>query len=145
MEVCLLEILLYASALIAALSLLLIAIFVVITLKSAKQTMGDVSETLKRVENKIGGITKQSEQLLEKTNQIAQDAELKMQNLDSLSTTAKDFNKTTNYMDQSFKQISDKVANPPKKYSELMQQTNAITEVAARLYYGFKREREKRR
>lgn len=139
------DFLLYASALIAALSLLLIAIFVVITLKSAKQTMGDVSETLKRVENKIGGITKQSEQLLEKTNQIAQDAELKMQNFESLSTTVKDFNKTTNYMDQSFKQISDKVANPPKKYSELMQQTNAITEVAARLYYGFKREKEKRR
>ena len=94
------DILLYISALIAALSLLLIAIFVVITLKSAKQTMGEVSETLKRVENKIGGITKQSEQLLEKTNQIARDAELKMRNFESLSTTARDFNKTTNYMDQ---------------------------------------------
>jgi uncharacterized protein YoxC len=139
------DFLLYASALIAALSLLLIAIFVVITLKSAKQTMGEVSETLKRVENKIGGITKQSEQLLEKTNQIAQDAEVKMKNFESLSTTAKDLTETTNYMNQSFKQISDQVANPPKKYSELMQQTNVITEVAARLYYGFKREKEKRR
>ncbi len=107
--------------------------------------MGEVSETLKRVENKIGGITKQSEQLLEKTNHIAQDAELKMQNFDSLSKSAKDFSKTANHMDQSFKQISDKVANPPKKYSELMQQTTAITEVAARMYYGFKREKEKRR
>lgn len=139
------DFLLYASALIAALSLLLIAIFVVITLKSAKQTMGEVSETLKRVENKIGGITKQSEQLLEKTNQIAQDAEVKMQNFESLSTTAQDLTKTTNYMNQSFKQISDQVANPPKKYSELMQQTNVIAEVAARLYYGLKREKEKRR
>jgi uncharacterized protein YoxC len=68
-----------------------------------------------------------------------------MQNFESLSTTAKDLTKTTNYMNQSFKQISDQVANPPKKYSELMQQTNVITEVAARLYYGFKREKEKRR
>ena len=86
------DFLLYASALIAALSLLLIAIFVVITLKSAKQTMGDVSETLKRVENKIGSITKQSEELLEKTNQIAKDAELKMQNFDSLSNYCKRIN-----------------------------------------------------
>ena len=139
------EFLLYASALIAALSLLVIAIFVVITLKSAKQTIGEVSETLKRVENKIGSITKQSEQLLEKTNQIAQDAEFKMQNFDSLSNTAKELTTTTNYMDQSFKQISDQVANPPKKYTELMQQATAITEVVARLYYGFKREKEKRR
>ena len=53
----LMEILLYVSAIIAALSLLLIAVFVVITLKSAKQTMGEVSETLKRVETKLGGIT----------------------------------------------------------------------------------------
>ena len=48
-------------------------------------------------------------------------------------------------MDQSFKQISDQVANPPKKYTELMKQTTAITELVARLYYGFKREKEKRR
>ena len=139
------EFLLYASALIAALSLLLIAIFVVITLKSAKQTIGEVSETLKRVENKIGSITKQSEQLLEKTNQLAQDAEFKLQNFDSLSTTAKELTTTTNYMDQSFKQLSDQVATPPKKYTELMKQTTAITELAARLYYGFIREKEKRR
>lgn len=139
------EFLLYASAVIAALSLLLIAIFVVITLKSAKQTIGEVSETLKRVETKIGGITTQSEQLLEKTNKIAQDAERKMQNFDSLSTTAKELTTTTNYMDQSFKRISDQVANPPKKYTELMQQATVITEVVARLYYGLKREKEKRR
>lgn len=139
------EFLLYASAIIAAVSLLLIAIFVVITLKSAKQTMGDISETLKRVDSKIGGITKKSEELLEKTNQIAYDAELKLQSFEGLSTTAKDLKQTTNYMDQSLKQISDQVSHTPKKYEDLMQQTNVLTEIFSRLYYGFKREKEKRR
>lgn len=136
--------LLYASALIAALSLLLIAIFVVITLKSAKQTMSEVSETLKRVETKIGGITEKSEQLLEKTNKIAEDAEVKVQSFNSLSTTAKDLGHSTNYMNQSIQKISDQVANPPKKYMDVMQQASAISEAAARIYYSFKREKEKR-
>jgi len=145
MEVGLLEILLYVSALIAALSLLLIAVFVVITLKSAKQTIGEVSETLKRVETKLGGITEKSEQLMEKTNRIAEDAEKKLQTLDSLSTSAKDLGDSTNYMSQSIRQISDKVASPPQKYENLMQQATGMTELAARLYYSFKREKEKRR
>lgn len=139
------EILLYASALIAALSLLLIAIFVVITLKSAKQTIGEVSETLKRVETKIGGITEKSEQLLEKTNQITTDAELKIQSFESLTSSAKDLGNSAGYMDNSIKQISDKVANPPKKYLDIMQQATAISEAAARIYYSFQREKEKRR
>lgn len=139
------EILLYASALIAALSLLLIAVFVVITLKSAKQTIREVSETLKRVEKKLGGITEKSEQLMEKTNRIAKDAESKLQKFDSLTTSAQDFSNSTNYMNQSIRQISDKVAHPPKKYENLMQQATGVTELAARLYYGFKQEREKRR
>lgn len=106
--------------------------------------MGEVSETLKRVETKIGGITKKSEQLLEKTNKIAEDAEVKIQSFDSLFASAKDFGQSTNYMNQSMRQISDQVANPPKKYMDVMQQATAITEVAARMYYSFKREKEKR-
>ena len=144
-EVGLLEVLLYVSALIAALSLLLIAVFLVITLKSAKETIGEVSETLKRVETKLGSITEKSELLLEKTNRIAEDAENKLQAFDSLSTSAKDLGNSTNYMRQSIRQVSDKVALPPKKYEHLMQQATSVTEIAARMYYSFKREKEKRR
>ena len=138
------EILLYVSAIIAALSLLLIAIFVVTTLKSAKQTMSEVSETLKRVETKLGGVTEKSEQLMEKTNKIAEDAEIKLQTFDSLSHSAKELGNSKTYIDQSLRQMSDKVANPPKKYADVMQQATALTEVVSRLYYGFKREKEKR-
>ncbi len=138
------EYLLYASALIAALSLLLIAIFVVITLKSAKQTMSEVSDTLKRVETKIGGITERSEQLLEKTNKIAEDAELKVQSFNSLSNSAQQLGHSSEYMNQSIQRISDQVAQPPQKYTEVMQQATVFTEIAARMYYGFQREKRKR-
>lgn len=144
-EVGLLEILLYVSAVIAALSLLLIAIFVVTTLKSAKKTMGDVSETLKRVETKISGITTNAETLMERTNQIAKDADHKLQSLNNLTTSAKELSESTTYMNESIQKVSDKVANPPQKYINIMHQATGVSEIAARLYYGFKREKEKRR
>lgn len=137
------EILLYMSAIIAALSLLLIAVFVVITLKSAKQTMGEVSETLKRVETKLGGITEKSEQLMEKTNRIAEDAENKLQILNSLSLSAKNLGNSTDHMNKSIRAISDEVAEPPEKYRDLMEKATVLTETAARVYYRFQREKQK--
>jgi len=137
------EILLYVSALIASLSLLLIAIFVVITLKSAKQTMGEVSETLKRVETKLAGITKQSELLMEKTNRIAEDAENKLQTLNSLSDSAKNIGISTDHMNRSILAISDDIATPPEKHRDFMEKATALTETAARVYYRFQKEKQK--
>lgn len=137
------EILLYVSAIIAALSLLLIAVFVVITLKSAKQTIGEVSETLKRVETKLGGITEKSEQLMEKTNRIAEDAENKLQTLNSLSLSAKNLGDSTEHMNKSILAFSDEVAAPPEKYRDLMEKATVLTETAARVYYRFQREKQK--
>ena len=139
----LMEILLAVSALIASLSLLLIVIFVIITLKSAKQTMGEVSETLKRVETKLTGITEQSEQLMEKTNRIAEDAEYKLQTLNSLSSSAKNLGKSTDHMNKSILAISNEVATPPEKYRDFMERTTVITETAARIYYRFQRKSNK--
>lgn len=138
------EIILYVSALIAALSLLLIAIFVVKTLKSAKQTIGEVSDTLKRMETNLGGITEKTNRLMEKTNDIADDAYMKLQTFDRFTNSAKDLGQATEYIDQSVRQISDQVANQPKKYAEALQQANALTEMLARVYYSFKREKMKR-
>lgn len=135
--------LLYASAMIAALSLLLIAIFVVITLKSAKKTMTEVSDTLKRVETKLGGITEKSEMLMNKTNQIAEDAESKLQTFNSLTASAKNLGESTNYMNNSIRSISDQVSNPPEKYTELMQKATVLTETAARIYFKFVNEKER--
>lgn len=137
------EILLYASAIIAALSLLLIAVFVIITLKSAKKTMIDVSETLKRVETKLGGITEKSEQLMEKTNRIADDAEGKLQTLNSLSVSAKNLGESTDHMNQSIRALSSEVATPPEKYRDMMEKATVLTETAARVYYRFKRQQQK--
>ncbi|MHA6260836.1 DUF948 domain-containing protein [Sporosarcina sp. CAU 1771] len=135
------EFLLYASALIAALSLLLIAIFVIITLKSAKQTMADVSKTLERVETKLGGITEKTESLLMKTNEIAEDAERKMQSIDVLAKSAENLGHSAGFMNKSIKDVATQVSNPPEKYTKIMEQASVVTETIARMYYSLQREK----
>lgn len=139
------EILLYISAVIAALAILLIAIFIVSTLKSAKQTMDEVSETLKRVEGKVNGVTQKAESLVDRTNHIAEDAEQKLQAFNSLAETAKNFENTTNHLQSSFDDVAHQVSNPPEKHRKIMEQANIITETIARIYFSFKRESDKQR
>ncbi|GKV57952.1 hypothetical protein NCCP2222_38990 [Sporosarcina sp. NCCP-2222] len=133
------EILLYVSAIIAALSLLLIAVFVIITLKSAKQMLGDMSETMKRVETKIGKVTTESERLMDKTNDIAADVELKVKSLDGLQASAANLSKTTEHMNRSFNELSKEIASPPQKYVDLMEKATVLTETISRIYTIFKK------
>lgn len=133
------EILLYVSAIIAALSLLLIAIFVIMTLKSAKQMLGDMSETMKRLETKIGKVTTESERLMAKTNDIAADVELKVKSLDGLQASAANLTKTTEHMNRSFDELSKEIASPPKKYVDLMEKATVLTETISRIYSIFKK------
>ena len=137
------EILLYISAVVATLAILLIALFIVITLKSAKQTMGEVSETLKRVEKKVGGVTEKADRLIDRTNHIAEDAEHKLQAFDSLAKTAKDLENATIHLDSSFKDVANQVSNPPEKHRKIMEQASVVTETIARIYFSFKRESNK--
>lgn len=137
------EILLYVSAAIAALSLLLIAIFVIITLKSAKATMNEVSETLTTMQGKLNGITDQANELLANTNRITEDVERKMQSLNSVSKTAEKLDDSTVHMNKSFQSLSEQISNPDPKYKDLMQKANTITGIAASIYFRAKREKAK--
>ncbi|MCM3757189.1 DUF948 domain-containing protein [Sporosarcina aquimarina] len=137
------EILLYVSAAIAALSLLLIAVFVIITLKSAKATMNEVSETLTTMQGKLNGITDQANELLANTNRITEDVERKMQSLDSVSKTAEKLDDSTIHMNKSFKSLSEQISKPDPKYKDLMQKANTVTGIAASIYFRAKREKAK--
>ena len=137
------EILLYLSAAIAAVSLLLIAIFVIIAVKNATKMMKEVSETMDRMESKISGITSKSDQLMEKTNQIAADVESKVHRLESVSKSAEHFVNSTKNMNDSFNSISRQIATPEPKYNEAMEKMTVLTETISRIYFKFKSEKQK--
>ena len=80
---------------------------------------------------------------MEKTNRIAEDAENKLQTLNSLSLSAKNLGDSTDHMNKSILAISDEVAAPPEKYRDFMEKATVLTETAARVYYRFQSEKQK--
>lgn len=134
------DILLYASAIIATIALVLIAIFIVMTYKSFKQSMGEVNETVSRIQNKINQVTDKANGLLEKTDKMAEDADEKLQAFQQLGESAKELEETTRNLDVSFQNMAQQISNPPEKHRKIMEQTSVVTETIARIYYGFKKE-----
>lgn len=132
------EILLYISAAVAAASLLLIAVFVIIAVKNATKMMKEVSNTMDRMENKISGITAKSDELVERTNRIATDVENKVQRLESVSQSAQYIGESAENLKSSFSSISRQIATPAPKYNAVMQKLTALTETASRMYFKFK-------
>lgn len=138
------EILLYSSAIIAAISLLLIAIFVIAAVKNAKKMMDEVSATMARMENKISSVTTKSDQLMERTNQIAADVEDKIQRLETAAQSAEKIGQSSESINRSFNLISEQIASPEPKHMELMGKLTTLTETASRIYFTFKSEKHKR-
>lgn len=134
---------LIASAVIAALALVVIAIVLIIAYKNVKDTMANVKTTVTRVEEKVTRVTDQANDLLEKTNGIATDAEMKLQALDHFTKSAKDLEKTTNHLDASIQRFAADVENPPEKQKKMMEQVTIVTETLARVFYGFKKEKQR--
>ncbi|GAE25810.1 general stress protein [Halalkalibacter wakoensis JCM 9140] len=62
------ESLLYISALVAAIAFAVLVIYLVRTLKSANRTLDHVANTMAGLEKQVTGITKETEELLHRTN-----------------------------------------------------------------------------
>lgn len=137
------EFLLYSSAVIAAVSLLLIAIFVIVALRNAKKMMNEVSQTMASMEKKISGITAKSEQLMERTNRLAADVESKVQQLESVAQSAQYIGQSSEHLNRSFQSISQKISTPEPKQRELMEKLTTLTEAFSRIFFTFKSEKQK--
>lgn len=136
--------LLIASAVVAALALLLIAIVLIIAYKHVKESMGNVKETISRVETKVTAISEQADGLMQRTNLIAENAEEKLESFQKITETAQDLQLTTQQLNNAFTHIAHDLENPPAKEKELLKQASLVTETVARIYYGFKGERKKK-
>lgn len=144
MEVTRLKVLLYSSAVVAVIALVVIAIALIQTAKAVKKAMKDITDTVQRVELKIGGITEQTDRLMNQTNQIAEGANDRLQSVDGLTASAKELSESMNYVQHSLTKMADQVAAPTGKYANLMQQTTALSEVASRIYYNVKQKKGER-
>lgn len=103
------ENLLYISAIIVALAILLFVIYLAAVLVAVKRTMNSVAGTLENLEVQMKGITAETEELLNRTNRLAEDVHEKSAKLNGvfdgvkeIGGTIKDFNASLRSMTAGF-------------------------------------------
>ncbi|TQS75435.1 DUF948 domain-containing protein [Ornithinibacillus gellani] len=116
------ESLLYIAGIIALAAIVFLVVFVIITIRSAKQTMDQVSGTLGNLEQQVSGITTEANELLEKTNQLTNDMQSKSAKLDGLFEGAQQFGQTASHLNQSFDQVAAQVTQSASENKEQINQ-----------------------
>jgi len=126
------ENLLYISAIIAALAFLVLVIYVAAVLVAVRRTMNHVANTLGNLEQQMRGITAETEELLNRTNRLAEDITVKTAKLDGIfdgakeiGATIKDFNTSLKGVAAGFQKVSpannEKAAQAVKWGTAVMQ------------------------
>jgi len=127
------EWILYISVGLVAIFFCVLVIYIISTLKTLSKTLHNVSETLTSVDQQMKGITKETQELLVKTNALADDIQEKSAKLSSVveaasevGTTIRSFNKKLENVSNS---ISKQVEHNQEKVAQVVQITNIILEL----------------
>ncbi|WP_240374583.1 DUF948 domain-containing protein [Bacillus piscicola] len=126
--------LVYISALIVAVSIAVLIIYIIKTLKTATGAMNDVAETLKRFEEQIQGITNESEQVMHRTNNIVEDIQHKTESLNGLFASLQDVGNSLQSVSRSFREMSETAARQSRQQSEQVAQVMQWGNAAIDLY-----------
>jgi uncharacterized protein YoxC len=141
------EWILYVSALIFAISFLVLVIFIGKTLKTFNKTLQDVSTTLNGLEKQLEGISKETEELLHKTNQLADDLQQKSSSLNHVVTAVKGVGETIHEFNRSLKKttnsVVEKVEKNEGKMTQLLQWSQIAFEIKEKWDEMKKRKRNK--
>ena len=131
-------ILLYISALVAAVAFAVLVIFLVRTLRSANRTLEHTANTVANLEKQVNGITSETEQLLHKTNRLADDIQQKTEAVNTLFTSVKDLGQSVTQFNQSIRQVSNTVSSQTVEQSENIAKAVNWGTTALDLYTKFK-------
>lgn len=130
-------ILLYASAVIAALSLVLIAVYLIITLKNVMSSVKQIKHTIERAETKVNSVTDKAQTLMEKADTIAEDAQNKLQTFDGVADAAGQLKSSMHYMEESLDEVSNRL-NKQGKPTKAMTDTLKWGDTAISLFGKYK-------
>jgi len=128
------QIVLYIAAGIAAVAFLILCIALAVVLFSVKKNLDHVAKTLDGVEGQIQGITRESTDLLHKTNRLAEDVQGKSAKLNSVVDAVQGIgNSMTNLnssVDRVTNSITHNISQNEDKISQVVQWSNVAMEVA---------------
>lgn len=115
--------LLYVAALIVALAFALIAIYLVKTLKSVSRTLDSVADTLDGFEVQMQGITRETTDLLHKTNELAEDVQGKTAKLDVVFDGVKGIGETVKDFNESLQTLSSEITRTAEQQDDNVAKT----------------------
>jgi uncharacterized protein YoxC len=103
------EAILYISVAVVAVAFVVLVIYIIQTLKSLTQTLNHISHTVESLEGQLQGVTRETENLLKKTNDLAADIQQKSKKLDSVVIAVEEVGQTLQTFNRSINSISNKV------------------------------------
>ncbi|MFC3418432.1 DUF948 domain-containing protein [Salinicoccus hispanicus] len=128
------QIILYIAAGVAALAFLILCIAIAIVLFSVKKNLDHVAKTLDGVEGQIQGITRESTDLLHKTNRLAEDVQGKSAKLNSVVDAVQGIGQSMNNLNSSVDRVTNSITHNisqnEEKISQVVQWSNVAMEVA---------------
>lgn len=128
------QIVLYIAAGVAAIALLILAIALAVVLLSVKKNLDHVAKTLDGVEGQIQGITRESTDLLHKSNRLAEDVQGKSAKLNSVVEAVQGLGNSVSTLNESVDRVTNSITHNisqnEEKISQVVQWSNVAMEVA---------------
>ncbi|MCF3943286.1 DUF948 domain-containing protein [Oceanobacillus alkalisoli] len=135
------EVMLYIAIIIAVIALVVLTIYIIHTVKVTKGFLNETKTTLQGLETQLKGITDETTELLNKTNRLAADVELKSSKIDGLVDGAQGVGETMKEFDHSLKQLTNSISRASQEDQEKTNQ--AVKWGASILEYVLKRKESK--
>lgn len=104
------KILLYIAAIVAAVGFLVLCVALAMTLNSLKNTLKEVSGTVSGLENQLQGVTLETTNLLHKTNELAEDIQVKSEKLNTVVDAVRGVGNSVTDLNSSVRRITSTVS-----------------------------------
>lgn len=124
------ESLLYIAAIVAAIAFLILCVSLAMTLTSLKTTLKSVSETMNGLSVQLEGVTSETTLLLKKTNDLAEDIQLKSLQLNSVVEAVKGIGDSVTNVNSSVRRVTQSVSVEAERNSDKIAQVIQISKVA---------------
>lgn len=123
-------VILYIAALIAAIGLFVIAIYLSKTLKSTSKTLDEVASTVDKMATELQGISGETQKLLDKTNDLLEDVNGKVAKIDPVFDAIGDVGTSLLGLSQSVRELAtlatNKVSANDKKIAQAVSFSHSI-------------------
>lgn len=128
------QIVLYIAAGIAAIAFLVLCIAIAVVLFSVKKNLDHVADTLDGLDGQIQGITRESTDLLHKSNRLVEDIQGKSEKLNAVVDAVQGVGYSVTNMNDSVDRVTNSITHNisenEEKISQVVQWSNVAMEIA---------------